>query len=316
MISKALVTGGAGFIGANLVDRLVDDGAEVLVIDDLSSGKLERLAGARRAGQVQIHQLDIRDEALHDAAVRFGPDAVFHLAAQIDVRRSVQEPAADASVNVAGTVNVLAASVSAGAKQFVFASSGGAVFGAASTVPTPESAERRPEAPYGVSKLVADEYLRYFREAYGLNYVALGFSNVYGPRQDPAGEAGVVAIFTKALLDGERPVVFGDGLQQRDFVFVEDATDACVRAASFSGGEYLNIGTGVETSVNDLLATLSELIGKVRKPVFADPRPGELMRSALDSTRARKLLGWEPWTDLRGGLAATVDWFASRQPTG
>jgi nucleoside-diphosphate-sugar epimerase len=312
MISRALVTGGAGFIGANLVDRLIDDGVEVLVIDDLSRGSLERLANARQAGHVQIHQLDVRDEEFHDAAARFEPDVVFHLAAQIDVRRSVEAPGLDASVNVAGSVNVLAGSIAAGVKQFVFASSGGAVFGNASKVPTPESAPRRPLAPYGVSKLVVDEYLRYFRAEHDLNYVSLGFSNVYGPRQDPLGEAGVVAIFTRKLLDGERPVIFGDGSQRRDYVFVEDVTDACIRAAGYSGGSYLNVGTGVETSVLELFNLLCELTGKNPGPVFADKRAGEVERSALDASAAFKELGWEPWTSLAEGLEATVEWFVAQ----
>ncbi len=311
MIDRALVTGGAGFIGANLVDRLIDDGAEVLVVDDLSSGKLERLSQARRAHHVQVHQLDVRDKDLAEVIARFGPDVVFHLAAQIDVRHSVEDPLTDASINVTGTVNVLAATVAAGVDRLVFASSGGAIFGEASKVPTPERSRRSPRSPYGVSKLVADEYLRYFHEAHGLNYVSLGFANVYGPRQDPHGEAGVVAIFTRALLDGDRPVIFGDGTQERDYVFVEDVTDACVRAASYEGGVYLNIGTGVGTSVNDLFAKLCEITGKRVRPRHADPPPGEVHRSVLDASAAAKRLGWKPWTPLEEGLAITVDYFAA-----
>lgn len=311
MISRALVTGGAGFIGANLVDRLVDDGADVLVVDDLSHGKLERLGQARQAGRVQIHQLDIRQQSLHEVTARFAPEVVFHLAAQIDVRRSVIEPVFDASINVAGTVNVLAAATAAGVGQVVFASSGGAIFGEADKLPTPESAPRRPMAPYGVSKLVAEEYLRYFHAAHGLNYVSVGFSNVYGPGQDPQGEAGVVAIFTRKLLRGERPTIFGDGSQRRDYVYVEDVTDACIRAAGHQGGTYLNIGTGIDTSVLQLFAMLSELTGSHVDPVFAEPRPGEVGRSALDATSARRVLGWEPWTSLDDGLRLTVDWFTA-----
>jgi nucleoside-diphosphate-sugar epimerase len=309
MISRAIVTGGAGFIGANLVDRLVDDGAEVLVVDDLSRGKLERLTEARSAGHVQIHQLDIRDATLTEVAARFRPDVVFHLAAQIDVRRSVVEPVADASVNVTGTVNVLAATVAAGARQLVFASSGGAIFGEAKKLPTPEKAPRHPMAPYGVSKLVADSYLRYYHDAAGLNYASLGFSNVYGPRQDPHGEAGVVAIFCRKLLDGERPMIFGDGSQRRDYVYVEDVTDACIRAASYTGGKYLNIGTGIETSVLDLFSMLRDLTGSDVEPIYAAAPPGEVARSALDATAAQKAIGWQPWTRLGDGLQATVEWF-------
>ena len=312
MIDRALVTGGAGFIGANLVDRLADDGAEVLVIDDLSRGKLERLVGARRGGQVQIHQADIREPMFRDVAVRFAPDAIFHLAAQVDVRRSVVEPAEDASINVAGTVNVLAAAVAAGVENVVFASSGGAVFGEAKTLPTPDRAPRLPRSPYGVSKMIVDDYLRYFKAEHGLNYVSLGFANVYGPRQDPHGEAGVVAIFTGKLLEGDRPVIYGDGSQSRDYVFVEDVTDACVRAASYSGGSYLNIGTGVETTVRDLFSLLRELTGSDLEPIYADERSGDVARSALDASMAAKAIGWRPWTSLEKGLQLTVDWFAAQ----
>ena len=281
----------------------------MLVVDDLSRGKLERLVGARRRGHVQIHQMDVRDEAFSDVAVRFRPDVVFHLAAQIDVRRSVEDPVEDASVNVGGTVSVLAATVAAGTSHLVFASSGGAVFGEAAKVPTAERAARRPLAPYGVSKLAADEYLRYFRNEHGLSYTSLGFANVYGPRQDPHGEAGVVAIFTRALLDGRRPVVFGDGSATRDYVYVEDVTDACVRAAAFEGGAYLNIGTGVETTVIDLFRKLRALVGGRLSPEFANKRRGEVSRSALDASLAARKIGWRPWTSLDQGLAMTVDWF-------
>jgi len=212
---------------------------------------------------------------------------------------------------VAGTVNVLAAAAAAGVGQVVFASSGGAIFGEADKLPTPESAPRRPMAPYGVSKLVAEEYLRYFHTAHGVNYVSVGFSNVYGPRQDPQGEAGVVAIFTGKLLRGERPTIFGDGSQRRDYVYVEDVTDACIRAAGHQGGTYLNIGTGIDTSVLELFTMLSELTDSHVDPVFAESRPGEVGRSALDATKARRVLGWEPWTSLDDGLAMTVDWFAA-----
>ena len=312
IIERAVVTGGAGFIGANLVDRLIDDGVEVLVIDDLSSGKLERLKESRRSGGLQIHQMDIRSPDVAGLLTRFSPDAVFHLAAQIDVRRSVREPAHDASVNVAGTVNMLAAAVAAGAGQFVHASSGGAIFGEASSVPTKERAAKAPMSPYGVSKLVAEQYLRYFRETAGLNYAALGFANVYGPRQDPAGEAGVVAIFTGAMLDRRRPVIFGDGKQVRDYVFVEDVTDACVRAAGFRGGRYFNIGTGVGTSVSELLDMIGELVGRKPRPKFEEAKAGDIQTSILDPSAAARALGWQPWTPLADGLAATVEWFRAR----
>ena len=308
-IAKAVVTGGAGFIGSNLVDRLVDDGVTVLVVDDLSTGSIARLAPARRHGNVTFHQMDIRARELPELFAGFLPDVVFHLAAQIDVRASVVNPTNDADINVTGTVNVLDAAQRAGVGRVVFASSGGATFGDTEKVPTPESVRRRPDSPYGVSKLVVDHYLDYFRRAHGLDYVSLGFANVYGPGQDPAGEAGVVAIFIGDLLGGRTPTIFGDGRQTRDFVFVEDVTDACVRAAVQGGNRYLNIGTGQETSIVDLQRRLAHLVGVKQQPNFAPPRPGEQRRSCLDPSAAQRHLGWEAWTPLDEGLRRTVEWF-------
>jgi len=311
MIGRAVVTGGAGFIGSNLVNRLVDEGAEVLVIDDLSSGKLERLTEARAAGGVNFHQMDIRSETLGDTMAAFRPEVVFHQAAQIDVRKSVTDPVHDASINVVGTVNVLQGAVQSGAERFVFASSGGATFGDVDVFPTPETVTRRPESPYGVSKKVVDDYLRYFETAHGLDFMSLGYSNVYGPAQDPHGEAGVVAIFTMKLLAGEAPTIFGDGAALRDYVFVEDVADACVRAAARGGAMYVNIGTGIETSVNELFGKLRGLCGADVEPIYADAKAGDLERSLLDASAAKAHLGWEAWTSLDDGLAATVEYFRS-----
>ena len=308
-ISKAVVTGGAGFIGANLVDRLIDDGAAVLVVDDLSTGSLARLTAARRRGEVTIHQMDVRARELPELFSGFLPDVVFHLAAQIDVRASVVNPMNDADINITGTVNVLHAAHRAGVARVVFASSGGATFGDTERIPTPESGRRRPDSPYGVSKLAADHYLDYYRRAHGLDYASLGFANVYGPGQDPAGEAGVVAIFIGDLLAGRTPTIYGDGAQTRDFVFVEDVTDACVRAAVQGGNRYLNIGTGQETSVLDLYRRLARLTGSQQKPNFVGARPGEQERSCLDASAALRHLGWEAWTPLDEGLQRTVEWF-------
>ncbi len=313
MAARALVTGGAGFIGANLVDRLVDDGVEVLVVDDLSTGRLDRLAEARRSGGVVFHQIDIRDEGFGAVVGSFKPEVVFHHAAQIDVRKSVRDPMADASINVVGTVNVLKAAVDAGTERVVFASSGGATFGDVDVFPTPESAPRRPQSPYGVAKKIVDDYLRYFLDGNGLDFVSLGYANVYGPRQDPHGEAGVVAIFTEKLLRGEPPVIFGDGSQLRDYVYVEDVTDSCVRAAARGGGVYLNIGTGRETSVLEVFRLLREFTGANVTAGFADAKAGDLARSCLDPTKAKKVLGWEPWTSLEDGLRRTVDWFRAQR---
>lgn len=308
-LMKAVVTGGAGFIGANLVDRLVDEGTEVLVVDDLSTGTLARLAAARKRGHVHFHQMDIRAPELREVLIGFAPQVVFHLAAQIDVRASVADPVNDASVNVLGTINVLLAARDAGVDRVVFASSGGATFGDTERIPTPEHIERHPDSPYGVSKKVVDDYLDYFKRAYGLDYVSLGLANVYGPRQDPHGEAGVVAIFSGDLLTGRTSTIYGDGLQTRDYVFVEDVTDACWRAALMGGAVYLNIGTGIETSVVDLYDKMARIAGSSVRPNHGAERAGEQRRSCLDASAAQAALGWEAWTSLDDGLAQTIDWF-------
>jgi UDP-glucose 4-epimerase len=206
----------------------------------------------------------------------------------------------------------MVAAVAAGVSRFVFVSSGGATYGEVSLFPTPETTPRVPESPYGVAKKVVDEYLRYFRDAHGLDYMSIGPANVYGPRQDPHGEAGVVAIFTRALLGGRRPVIFGDGSQRRDYVYVEDVTDALVRAAEVGGGRFLNVGTGRDTSVLEIFEHLRALTGRRIEPQFAAAKPGDVPRSCLDPTAARQHLGWEPWTPLAEGLARTVEWFRTR----
>ncbi len=309
---RTVVTGGAGFIGSNLVDRLVDDGSEVLVIDDLSSGSLANLTAARERGHVALHQMDVRAPELADVVGRFAPDVIFHLAAQIDVRASVANPVVDADVNVLGTVNVLEAARKAGTPRVVFASSGGATFGDTGRIPTPESVTKQPESPYGVAKMVTDGYFDYYHRVHGVDYLSLGFSNVYGPRQDPHGEAGVVAIFTGGLLEGRPVTIYGDGTQTRDFVFVEDVSDACVRAAVTGGSRYLNIGTGEETTVLELLDAIAAAVGVEAKPRFGAARPGEQQRSCLDASAARRHLGWEAWTPLDEGLRQTATWFRAR----
>ena len=308
-IGRAVVTGGAGFIGSNLVSRLIDEGTEVLVVDDLSSGMLSSLAAVRARGRVHFHQIDIRSPELRDVFVGFAAQVVFHLAAQIDVRSSVADPIGDAAVNVLGTINVLASARDAGVDRIVFSSSGGATFGDTSVIPTPESVERKPDSPYGVSKKVVDDYFDYFRRSSGLDYVSLGFANVYGPGQDPAGEAGVVAIFSSDLLGGRTPTIYGDGLQTRDYVFVEDVTDALWRAALMGGSRYFNIGTGIETTVVGLFERMARIVGSPIRPNHAAPRAGEQRRSCLDASAAREALGWQPWTSLDDGLVQTIEWF-------
>ena len=309
MNGRALVTGGAGFIGSHLSGRLMDEGWDVLVVDNLSSGHLDNLAEARARGRIKFHQLDIRDEEFGEAVANFAPDVLFHLAAQTSVTNSVADPIFDAGVNILGTINLLEAARRVGVGRVVFASTGGAIYGEHVKLPARESYAKRPGVPYGISKKAVEDYLRFYEAIYGIDYVALGLSNVYGPRQDPFGEAGVVAIFARLMLDKKRPVIYGDGQQTRDYLFVDDVVDAFVRAAGSGGGKYLNIGTGRETTVNHLFKAIADEIGFEQLPVFADPRPGELARSVLDPSAAMHALHWQPWTSLEEGLAMTVEWF-------
>ena len=316
---KALVTGGAGFIGSTLVDRLLAEGNPVDVVDNLSTGSLANLADARRSkeGRMTFHQIDIRSPDLAELMNRCRPDVVFHLAAQADVRVSVADPLFDADVNVMGSLRVLEGARSSGAHKVVFASSGGTIYGdpAPADLPVKESHPQNPLSPYGVAKKVVSDYLNAYRELHSLEFTSLALANVYGPRQDPHGEAGVVAIFAGRLLEGQPCTIYGDGKQTRDFVYVDDVVDAFARAAERGGGLVLNIGTGDETSVNDLYRTLAGRAGVDRPAVTAPPRPGELQRSCLDPGRARIHLGWEPWTSLDDGAAAVIDWFRARAAT-
>ena len=295
------MTGGAGFIGSNLVDLLLARGDEVHVLDDLSKGSRDNVpAGAR------LHVADIREpDAVFDDA---RPEAVFHLAAQADVRVSVEKPALDADVNVLGTIRILEAARRHQAKV-VFASSGGAAYGECDG-PAPESAPLLPLAPYGTSKVCGEEYLATWNRLYGTSHVSLRLGNVYGPRQMPHGEAGVVAIFMGLLRDGGTPTIFGDGSQTRDYVYVGDVADAMVRALDRDGGTY-NIGTGIETSVIELFGAVRAASGVARDPAFAPARLGELQRSVLDPALAGRELGWRPDRSLAQGLSATWDWISS-----
>ncbi len=309
MNGSALVTGGAGFIGSHLAGRLMDEGWRVLVVDDLSTGHLDNLGEARARGRIKFHQLDVRNEEFCAAVEHFAPDVLFHLAAQTSVEASMDDPLHDADINVLGTINVLEAARRVDAERVVFASTGGAIYGDNVKLPAKENYAKHPGSPYGISKKVVEDYLRFYQATYGIDYVALGLANVYGPRQDPYGEAGVVAIFTRLMLDKKRPVIYGDGLQTRDYVFVDDAVDAFVRAAGIGGGKFLNVGTGLETSVAQLFNAIAEEVGFAELPVFAEPRPGEPVRSVLDPGAAMKALHWQPWTGLEEGLAITVEWF-------
>ena len=313
---KALVTGGAGFIGSTLVDRLLAEGNVVDVVDNLWAGSLANLAEARRTygDQVDFHHLDVRDAALVDLFRRKQPDVVFHLAAQADVRVSVARPLFDAEVNVLGGLNVMEGARQAGVRKVVVASSGGTIYGepAPADLPVDEAHPQRPVSPYGVAKKVVDDYLYAYRALHGLDFAALALANVYGPRQDPNGEAGVVAIFAGRLLAGEPCTIFGDGEQTRDFVYVDDVVDAFVRAADRGPGTLCNIGTGVETSVNVLYASMARAAGVTDGAVHAPARQGELARSALDPSLAAEVLGWKPTTALDDGTARVLNWFRTQ----
>jgi len=304
----ALVTGGAGFIGSHLVDALLERGEDVVVLDDLSTGRRENLTAALERG-AELVEGDVTDAATVSGLVEGRrPSTIFHLAAQIDVRVSVSDPVFDLGVNVGGTINLLEAARNAEVGRFVLASTGGAIYGEGSTrdLPLDETAECLPDAPYGQSKYAAEGYLSLYQRLYGLSTAALRLGNVYGPRQDPLGEAGVVAIFCGALLEGRTPKVFGDGEQTRDYVYVADIVEAMVAAGSSDVDGTFNIGTGVETSVLELGRMISEACSCPFEPEMAPPRAGEVQRIAIASTRAELELGWRAETALPDGLAQTT----------
>jgi UDP-glucose 4-epimerase len=304
---RAIVTGGAGFIGSHLVDALEARGDDVLAIDDLSKGRRDRV-------EAPFQAVDIRDAAaLAKAFAEHRPDVVLHLAAQADVRLSVADPAADAAVNVTGTINVLQAALAVGARV-VFASTGGAIYGENAPRPTPESAACEPEAPYGTAKLCAEEYVRLFNRLHGTQHAILRLGNVYGPRQDPSGEAGVVSIFAGCVVRNERPTVFGDGLQTRDYVFVGDVVDAFVATGDAGIAGLWNIGTGREVSVIDLIDGLAEISGATIEPDYAPARQGELQASSLDPSAVRRALGVSAKMPLRDGLQAVYEWVLAGEP--
>ena len=307
---RSLVTGGAGFIGSHLTDALIARGDEVLALDDLSSGSRENLAAALAAGAA-LQVGDITDPAaVADAFAAHRPEQVFHLAAQMDVRKSVADPVFDLGVNVAGTIRLLEAAVAAGSRRFIFASTGGAIYGEGEgrELPLDEGAECRPDAPYGQSKLAAEGYLDLFSRLHGLSAVALRLGNVYGPRQDPHGEAGVVAIFCGALLDGTRPRVFGDGEQTRDYIHVDDVVAAFLAASGSGARGAFNVGTGREGTVLELGRALAAAYGVEFEPEMAPHRPGEVQRIAISSARAAAELGWRPTVGLEDGLVQTAEW--------
>lgn len=301
---KVLITGGAGFIGSHIADQLGGAGHEVVVLDNLSSGKRENVPTG-----VRLIEADIRSDAAADAIRTGGFDAVIHQAAQIDVRKSVTDPRFDADVNLLGMLNLLEASVAGGVKRFVFASSGGACYGEQDVYPAPESHPTRPVSPYGASKAAGELYLGYYHAEKGLSTCSLRYSNVYGPRQDPHGEAGVVAIFAGRLLANQACTIFGDGKQTRDYVFVGDVARANLLALTSSYVGALNVGTGIETDVIQLHDGIAKACGSSLQPTFAAPRAGEQKRSCIDPSKAGEILGWKPEISLEEGLVQTAAFF-------
>jgi UDP-glucose 4-epimerase len=304
VLERALVTGGAGFIGSHVAERLAESGCETLVVDDLSAGKPENVPEG-----VELRELDIRSPELARVVADFGPAAIFHLAAQASVTASVRDPEHDLDVNVRGTINVLEAAREVGAPT-IFASTGGALYGDDVPLPTPEETRAQPGSPYGASKLAGEGYITTWSRLHALPNVVLRLGNVYGPRQEQHGEAGVVAIFSSCLLEDRRPTVFGGGAPTRDYVFVGDVADAFLRAAESGRGGTYNVGTGVATSVTRLLELLQQIAGTSVEAEHAPLRPGELRASALDSTRIRDALAWGPQVELEDGLRTTFRSFA------
>ncbi|MFG1998961.1 NAD-dependent epimerase/dehydratase family protein [Spirillospora sp. NPDC048911] len=301
----ALVTGAAGFIGSHLVDRLLADGHEVVGVDDLSTGGNTR-------SDIDLWRLDVADPELAGRVAARRPEVVFHLAAQVSVRLSVADPLKDARTNVVGTANVLEAARAAGSRKAVFASSC-AVYGVPDALPVPPGAQLRPASPYAASKVSGETYMQTYRALHGLDFTTLTLANVYGPRQTPEGEAGVISIFTDALLTGKPTQIFGDGGQTRDYVYVADVVDAFVRAAGErGGGERFNVGTGLQTTDRELHALVAEAAGAPDEPAFAPPRLGDLPAMAVDPGPTGEALGWAPAVGLRAGLAETVAWARSR----
>ncbi len=307
---RILITGGAGFIGSHVADAFLAAGHEVGVLDDLSSGVKENLD--RR---IRFWQADIRDPAVDGILAEFRPEIVSHHAAQMSVGVSVREPQRDADINILGTLNLLEGAIRHGVRRLLFASTGGAMYGDQALPPTPESVLPEPVSPYGVAKLATERYLHAWRVMHGLEAVALRYANVYGPRQNPHGEAGVVAIFARAIVAGQPFTINGDGEQTRDYTYVGDVVQAVLLAAALPGGHLppiLNIGTGVETSVNALVSLFQERAGRRLHFHHGPGKTGEQRRSALDAGLAKRVLGWQPMVDLKAGLGETLAWFRQR----
>lgn len=302
---KVLITGGAGFIGSNVADGLLDKNYDVVIVDDLSNGKEENIPE-----KAKFYKCDIRDKKIYDIFQAEKPDIVIHNAAQLSVRVSVENPLMDADINIMGGLNVINACNETKIKKIIFASSGGTVYGEQEYFPADENHPKNPVCPYGVAKLATENYLYYFYKTFGLEYISLRYANIYGPRQDPYGEAGVVAIFCRRILEGKNPIINGDGLQTRDYVYVGDAVDANIKAIESTFVGPVNIGTCKETSVIELFKLLEQISGKddIEK-VHGPAKEGEQRRSQLSYRLAREVLGWHPEVSIEKGLRLTYDWF-------
>ncbi|GAA3358746.1 NAD-dependent epimerase/dehydratase family protein [Saccharopolyspora gregorii] len=305
---RCLVTGGAGFIGSAVVDRLLADGHDVIVVDDLRRGRAQNLAEALGSGRCALLRVDVTTPRVREVVVETRPEVVLHLAAQVDVRASVADPLTDARLNVLGTLNVAEAARIAACRKIVFASSGGSIYGAAAVLPVAETAPLRPRSPYAAAKVACEIYLDTYRRLHGLECTHLAPANVYGPRQDDSGESGAVAVFARALLRGEPTTVFGDGSNTRDYVFVGDVADAFALAVGDAGnGGRFNLGTGVQTSDRLLHTRVAAAAGAPDRPRAAPARAGDLRRSALACTAAARELDWKPQVDLAEGIRRTVE---------
>lgn len=303
-MARILVTGGAGFIGSNLADRLIYLGHKVLIVDNLSTGFRKNIPQ-----KAKFFKLDIRSRKLEEIFKKEKIEVVCHHAAQVDVRKSVENPIFDAKVNIEGTLNLLNNCVKYKTKKVIFASTGGALYGEQDYFPADESHPEKPLSPYGIAKLAIEKYLYFYKESCGLNYVSLRYANVYGPRQNPWGEAGVVAIFTQRLLSGKKAVINGDGKQTRDYVYVEDVVDSNLLALDYPRTDFFNIGTGIETDVNKLFKLLKEKTGSEQKEIHGPAKKGEQKRSVLDSSKAKRFLGWSPKYSLEKGIEETVKYY-------
>lgn len=304
---KILVTGGAGFIASHIVDAYVDLGHEVHIIDNLITGNTKNINP-----QAIFHKIDIRDPKIKEIFEKYSFDIVNHHAAQIDVRKSVADPIYDTEVNIVGSINILQNAVNTNVKKLIFASSGGAIYGEQEYYPADEKHPEYPVSQYGVAKLSFEKYLYAYKFIYGIEYIALRYSNVYGPRQNPHGEAGVIAIFTEKMLSGITPIINGDGKQTRDYIFVGDVVQANVKALSCNESGFYNVGTGVETDVNTIFKIISSKIGNFEEK-HGPAKPGEQMRSVISTKKIEKVMGWQLTTNLDDGLSKTVEWFKNKK---